>query len=56
MITKQERYIIMKNDPFHLFSKKEKASLGILSVARNFGEILSKDLKKVNEIFVWNKI
>ena len=38
----------MKNDPFHLFSKKEKASLGILSADGDFERIITKDFKKVN--------
>ncbi len=35
---------IMKNDLGYLFSQKEKASLGILSVARNFGSILANNI------------
>ncbi len=32
----------MENDPFHLSSKKEEASLGVLLVDGNFELILSK--------------
>ncbi len=40
----------MKNDLDYLFSKKEKASLGILSAVRNFAEIIQ------NNILIQDKI